>query len=182
MKSAPDVDQFIVTLRSQKVILDSDLAKLYGVPTKRLNEQFRRNRSRFPEDFAFQLTAAELDSLRSQNATLKKGRGQHSKYRPYAFTEHGALQAANILNSAHAVQMSVYVIRAFVKMREALLETRTLAQKLGELEKHLTGRLDVHEVAIVQVLQELMEVINPPPPPPAPPKPQIGFQPQRKRA
>ena len=182
MRSAPDVEQLIVTVREQKVILDSDLAKLYGVATKRLNEQFRRNRTRFPEDFAFQLTAEELDLLRSHDATLKKGRGQHTKYRPYVFTEHGALQAANILNSARAVQMSVYVIRAFVKMREALLETRALAQKLGELEKQLTGRLDAHEVAIVHVVRQLMDMLNPPPPPPDPPKPQIGFQPQKKRS
>ncbi|MEO6971737.1 MAG: ORF6N domain-containing protein [Chthoniobacterales bacterium] len=184
------VERLILTIRDQKVILDSDLAALYGVTTKRLNEQFRRNRKRFPEDFAFQLTAPELDdlrpliaihskekSLRSQNATLKLGRGQHRKYRPYAFTEHGALQAANILNSPRAVQMSVFVIRAFVKMRETLLGTRELTNKLQELEKQLTGRLDTHEVAIVRVLQQVMKILNPPPPPPAPRRPKIGFSP-----
>ena len=182
------VERLIITIRGQRVILDADLAALYGVTTKRLNEQFRRNRKRFPDDFAFQLTTAELtdiqsqiaansaiESLRSQIATLKRGRGEHRKYRPYAFTEHGALQAANILNSPRAVQMSVFVIRAFVKMRETFLSTRELAKKLASLEKQLTGRLDAHEVAIVHVLQELMHILNPPPEPAAPPRPKIGF-------
>ena len=182
------VERLIITIRGQRVILDADLAALYGVTTKRLNEQFRRNRKRFPDDFAFQLTTAELtdiqsqiaansaiESLRSQIATLKLGRGEHRKYRPYAFTEHGALQAANILNSPRAVQMSVFVIRAFVKMRETFLSTRELAKKLASLEKQLTGRLDAHEVAIVHVLQELMHILNPPPEPAAPPRPKIGF-------
>jgi hypothetical protein len=197
--SAEAVERLILTVRELKVILDSDLAALYGVTTKRLNEQFRRNRKRFPEDFAFQLTAEETDSLRSQIATSSTGgpsqnatRSQESpnlrsqiatssshggrRYRPYVFTEHGALQAANILNSPRAVQMSVFVIRAFVKMRETLLSTRELAKKLAALEKQLTGRLDTHEVAIVRVLQDLMQILNPPPAPPVPPKPRIGFQ------
>ncbi|HYJ04148.1 MAG TPA: ORF6N domain-containing protein [Chthoniobacterales bacterium] len=184
------IEKLIREIRGARVILDSDLAALYGVPTKRLNEQFKRNRKRFPEDFAFQLTGKEADSLRSQiataspgvaplrsqSATLKRGRGQHRKYRPYAFTEHGALQAANILNSARAVQMSVFVIRAFVKMRETLLATRDLSKKLATLEKQLTRRLDSHEAAIVHVLQELMLILNPPLLPP-PQKPRIGFTP-----
>ena len=98
-------------------------------------------------------------------------------YRPWAFTEHGALQAANVLRCQQAVQMSVFVIRAFVKMRETLLGTRELAKKLTALEKKLTSRLDAHEVAIVEVLQELMQILNPSPPPPSPPKPRIGFNP-----
>ena len=178
MISAEAVARLILTVREQKVILDSDLAALYGVTTKRLNEQFRRNRKRFPADFAFQVTAEEFNSLRSQFATLKAGRGEHRKYRPFAFTEHGALQAANILNSARAVQMSVFVIRAFVKMRETLLGTHDLAKKLAALEQQLTGRLDTHEVAIVRVLQDLMQILNPPPAPPLPQKPRIGFNPQ----
>jgi ORF6N domain len=181
------IDKLIREIRGQKVILDSDLAALYGVSTKRLNEQFRRNRSRFPEDFAFQLTAEETGSLRSQIATgslsIRRMRSQiataskrNIRYRPYVFTEHGALQAANILNSARAVQMSVFVIRAFVKMRETLLGTRELARKLAALEKQLTSRLDSHEAAIVHVLQRVMDVIDPPALPP-PPKPRIGFKP-----
>src|SRR6516225_6430122 len=98
-------------IREQRVILDSDLALLYGVPTKRLNEQLRRNLERFPEDFVFHLKQEEWTALRSHIATLKAGRGGHRKYLPYAFTEHGALMAANILNSPRAVSMSVYVIR-----------------------------------------------------------------------
>jgi len=97
----------IRTLRGTRVILDSDLAKIYGVPTFRFNEAIKRNRHRFPSDFMFQLTTEETAALRSQIAILKKGRGQHRKYRPYAFTEHGALQAANVLRSSRAVQMSV---------------------------------------------------------------------------
>ena len=141
----------------------------------------------FPTDFMFQHTRAEFDSLTSQiamskpenssqNAMSKTGRGGRRTL-PYAFTEHGALQAANVLRSPRAVQMSVFVIRAFVKMREALRGTPELARKLAALEKKLTARLDMHEAAIVQVLREVMQILNPPSPPPAPPKPHIGFGP-----
>jgi hypothetical protein len=106
-----DLEDLIHEVREQKVILDADLARIYGVTTKRLNEQVKRNQERFPGDFAFQLTVEEAESLRSQIATLKRGRGQHRKYRPYAFTEHGAIMAANVLNSTRAVQMSVFVVR-----------------------------------------------------------------------
>jgi hypothetical protein len=166
-------------------MLDTDLARVYGVPTFRFNEAVKRNRNRFPPDFMFQLSGEEFDSLRSQIAMPKledssqiamssrKHRG--SAYRPYAFTEHGALQAANVLRSKRAVQMSIFVIRAFVKMRETLLSTGELARKLAALEKQLTGRLDTHEVAIVHVLQDLMLILNPPPDPPPPARPKIGF-------
>lgn len=167
------IEQRIYTIRGVRVILDSDLAALYGVPTKRLNEQYRRNRKRFPEDFAFQLTAKEANSLRSQFATSSSHGGR--RYRPYAFTEHGALMAANILNSARAVQMSIFVVRAFAKMREALRGTPELARRLAALEKKLTARLDVHEAAIMQVLREVMQILNPPPPQPEPPRRRIGF-------
>ncbi|HVW69474.1 MAG TPA: ORF6N domain-containing protein [Steroidobacteraceae bacterium] len=105
------ITRAILVLRGHKVLLDTELATLYGVTTKRFNEQVRRNRERFPEDFMFQLTAAELAALRSQIATLKGGRGQHRKYLPYAFTEHGAIMAATILNSRRAIEMSIYVVR-----------------------------------------------------------------------
>src|ERR1700747_3636589 len=118
------IEQRIYTIRGLRVILDSDLAALYGVPTKRLNEQYRRNRKRFSEDFAFQLTVEEANSLRSQIATSISHGGR--RYRPYAFTEYGALMAANILNTPRAVQMSVFVIRAFIKIREALRSTPEL--------------------------------------------------------
>ena len=171
------IDGMIRSIRGTRVILDSDLAKIYGVPTFRFNEAIKRNRHRFPPDFMFQLTTEEAAALRSQIAILKKGRGQHRKYRPYAFTEHGALQAANVLRSPRAVQMSVFVIRAFVRMRQTLLGTRELAEKLAALEKKLTSRLDVHEAAIVEVLRDLMQILNPPPLPPDPPTKQIGFHP-----
>jgi phage regulator Rha-like protein len=124
----------------------------------------------------FRLTKEEAKAVRvsrSQIVTLK--RGQNAKYLPYAFTEYGALMAANILNSPCAVQMSIFVVRAFAKMREALLASPQLAKKLAALEKKLTSRLNVHEAAIVEVLQEVMQILNPAPPLPSPPKPRIGF-------
>ncbi len=181
------IDGMIRTIRGTRVLLDRDLAKIYGIPTFRFNEAIKRNRHRFPPDFMFQLTREEFDSLKSQIAMSKRenssqiamssGKHRGAAYRPYAFTEHGALQAANVLRSRRAVQMSVFVIRAFVKMREALRGNPELARKLAALEKKLTARLDLHESAIVQVLQEVMQILNPPPPPPSPPKPRIGFTP-----
>src|SRR6266853_1921360 len=170
------IDEMIHTIRGTRVMLDRDLAKIYGVPTFRFNEAIKRNRHRFPADFMFQLTQAEFDALKSPSANssqiaMSSSKHRGTAYRPYAFSEHGALQAANVLRSARAVQMSVYVIRAFVKMREALLGTRELAKKLAALEKKLTARLDVHEAAIAQVLREVMQILNPPPPLPEPAKP-----------
>jgi hypothetical protein len=112
-----DLSQRIRILRGQRVLLDSDLAMLYGVTTKRLNEQVRRNDDRFPADFLLELSNQELASLRSQFATLKTGRGGHRKYPPLAFTEHGAVMAATILNSPQAAAISVYIVRAFVRLR-----------------------------------------------------------------
>lgn len=169
------IGPLIRTLRGQKVILDSDLALIYGVPTKRLNEQVRRNLKRFPADFLFQLTTREADSLRSQIATLKKGRGQHRKFLPYAFTEKGAIMTANILNSPDAVRMSIFVVRAFLEMRYLLGGTKELARQLADLEKKLTARLDGHEIAIVEVLRRVMELLDPPPLP-EPPRRPIGFR------
>ena len=140
------VEPTIRTIPGQRVILDSDLAKIYGTSTTRLNEQVKRNKNRFPSDFRFELTEPEWKSLISQIAISKKGRGGRRKL-PYAFTEHGAVMAANVLNSERAVAMSVYVVRAFVKLREVLASTAELAKKLDTLERKLTGRLDVHEKA-----------------------------------
>lgn len=162
-------------IRGEKVILDSDLARLYGVTTKRLNEQVKRNRERFPDDFMFRLTAKESADSRSQIATLK--RGQNVKYLPNAFTEHGAIMAANVLNSQRAVQISVFVVRAFLKMRALLGDKREWAKQLAALEKELKQRLDIQEAAIVTVLQRIMDIIDPPALPPPPPKPRIGFNP-----
>ena len=169
------VEPLLHVLRGERILLDVDLAGIYGVPTKRLNEQVKRNSERFPADFAFRLTngeAVELLRSRSQFATLK--RGQNIKYLPYAFTEHGAIMAANVLNSPQATQMSVYVVRAFVKMRSVLSDTKSLARKLAQLEKELKSRLDVHETAIVEVLQRVMDILDPPPQP-EPKRRQIGF-------
>ena len=113
------VESRILVLRDHKVILDTDLAELYGVSVKRLNEQVKRNEERFPADFMFQLTPTEHEALRSQFATSKQGRGGR-RYPPYAFTEHGAIMAATVLNSERAVEMSVFVVRAFVRLRESL--------------------------------------------------------------
>jgi len=144
----------IVVLRNQKVILDSDLAELYGVPVKRLNEQIRRNSKRFPSDFLFTLTRAEHQTLRSQNATSKQGRGGR-RYLPQAFTEHGAVMAATVLNSKRAIEMSIFVVRAFVQMRQAVLINQHVVTKLAELEQ----RLDDHDTSIEDLVEAIRELI-----------------------
>ncbi len=167
MSSDPLLSQ-IHTIRNATVVLDSDLALLYGVETKRFNEQFRRNRHRFPDDFAFQLSEEEFASLRSQIATLKVGRGRHRKYMPWVFTEHGALMAASVLNSERAVAMSVYVVRAFVKLRRELLTDATLEARLSKIDQTLLG----HDTALRDLYAKLRPLLLPPP---DPPKPRIGF-------
>jgi phage regulator Rha-like protein len=161
-------------VRGEKVLRDSALARLYGVETKALNRAVKRNADRFPPDFVFQLSREEAASLRFQFGTLELGRGQHRKFLPYAFTEHGAIMTATVLNSPRAVQMSVFVVRAFVKMRKLLGGTKELAGQLRELEAKLAARLNGHEAAIVDVLQRLMRLLDPPPEP-EPPRRQIGF-------
>ena len=178
----PDLQNRILTIRGERVILDSDLAEIYGVEVRMLNQQVKRNPDRFPEDFSFILSKAEWEAvvaLRSQIVTLK--RGQHRKYLPRVFTEHGALMAANVLNSKRAVEMSVYVVRAFIKMRSALSETRVLARKLASLEREVKSRLDSHDAAIVEVMQRILDLIDPPEhaDPPPPPPPRIGFSVKR---
>ncbi|MDI1318960.1 MAG: ORF6N domain-containing protein [bacterium] len=188
--TVPSVESVIHTIRGERVILDADLAKLYGVPTKAFNQAVRRNLEKFPPDFMFGLTRKEAMDLqkaryeedtilRSQIVTLKHGR--HIKYLPFAFTEHGAIMAANILNSAQAVQMSVFVVRAFIKMRGLLTDTRELAKKLASLEKELTSRLDSHEIAITDVLQRIMLLLDQPPAPIVPDK-EMGFHTTLKSA
>ena len=151
---AKNIEDHIFIIRGQKVIFDSDLAGLYAVPTKRLNEQVKRNHERFPKDFMFQLSKTEAQEWfrsRSQNATLK--RGKNTKYLPYVFTEHGALMVANVLNSARAVKMSVYIIRTFIRLRETLAANQILEGRLAEIERVL---LD-HD----QTLKDLFEKIRP---------------------
>jgi hypothetical protein len=157
----------ILTIRGQKVILDADLAAVYGVPTYRFNEAVKRNRRRFPEDFMFQLTPDEHTGLISQIAMSKPGRGGR-RTPPYAFTEHGAVMAANILRSERAVQMSVFVVRAFVVMREQLLNRAELEKRLAEIEKALMS----HDAALRDLYQKIRPLLLPPP---DPPRKQIGF-------
>ena len=178
-----DIEEKIYSVRGQRVIMDYDLAEIYGIPTKRLNEQVKRNLKRFPADFMFHLTKEEAQHwhrLRSQFATLK--RGHHSKYLPYAFTEHGAIMAANVLNSPKAIEMSVFVVRAFIKMRETLANNKALALKLAELEKKLTERLNVHERAIVHVVGEIRKLMASAEPSPEQSKRKIGFEVKERKS
>ncbi len=199
MKHPKPIDSLIHTIRGQKVLLDADLAELYGVSVKRLNEAVKRNADRFPPDFRFQISSEELaalrsqpvtlnaaeddvnpsqtvtgsttgDSLRSQIATLKTGRGQHRKYLPWAFTEHGAIMAASILNSPAAVSMSVFVVRAFVQMREEIMANADVLKRLAEIDKSLLE----HDQSLQLIWQELQPLLTPPP---DPPKRTIGFHP-----
>ena len=147
------------------------MAALYGVTTKRFNEQVKRNLDRFPSDFMLQLTVEEAAALRSQFATLEPGRGRHRKYPPYAFTEHGAIMAAMILNSARAVEMSTYVVRAFVQLRELLASNKELAKRLDELEARLARRPATHDQAITEIIRAIRQLMNPPEPKKRP----IGF-------
>jgi ORF6N domain len=170
--SAP-LEKHILTLRGEKVILDMDLSEIYGVTTKALNQAIKRNADRFPHDFAFFLNEGEKAQVVTNCDHL--ARLKFSPVLPRAFTEHGAIMAATVLNSPQAVQMSLFVVRAFIKMRAALTDTRELALKLVALEQELKGRLDVHEAAIVEVLQRIMTILDPPPASPEPARPQIGF-------
>ena len=193
MKPEKPIDSLILNLRGQRVILDADPAELYGVPTYRFNEAFKRNRERFPHDFAFQLTAAEfaalLDPSSSQSAmsssqatecnpnwsqfatSSRKHRG--AAYRPWAFTERGALMAANILRSAQAVEMSVFVIRAFVRIREPIAANAVVLKRLAGIDKTLLE----HVSALRDVYRKLLPLLQPTP---EPPKRRIGFNRDRE--
>ncbi|MBI1965429.1 MAG: ORF6N domain-containing protein [Betaproteobacteria bacterium] len=181
------LEPLIFTIRGHRVILDADLARLYGVTTKRLNEATKRNRQRFPDDFAFQLTLGELTALRSRFATLNlqpsdsnteksnwsqfatsSSRHRGAVYRPWAFTEHGALMAANILRSGHAVQMSIYVIRAFVRLREQIAANEAILKRLAEIDKTLLRQ----DVSLRDIYRKLLPLLQPSP---EPPKRRIGF-------
>ena len=174
----------IATVRGQRVMLDSHLAALYEVETKRFNEAVRRNLAKFPADFMFQLSADEWAALRSQFATLdaaggeSTGRGRHRKYLPYAFTEHGAIMAANLLSSPRAIEVSVYVVRAFVRMRELAATHGDLAKRLAELEEKTEALAMNHDTfshntraQLKKVFDALRELMTPPDPPKRP----IGF-------
>ena len=164
--SSDRVESLILFIRDRRVILDSDLARLYGVSTARLNEQVKRNPDRFPSDFMFSLSREEFAALISQNAT-SKGRGGRRKL-PNVFTEHGAVMAANVLNSPQAVQMSVFVVRAFVRLREMMLTNRDVVAKLAELERRVTG----HDEAIRSLVQTIRQLMAPQ----TKPRRSIGFR------
>ncbi|MFZ0731795.1 MAG: ORF6N domain-containing protein [Candidatus Sulfotelmatobacter sp.] len=153
---AKKVGSKILVLRDQKVILDTDLAELYGVQVKHLNQQIKRNAHRFPPDFVFALTKAEYESLRSQIVTSNPGRGGR-RYLPNAFTEHGAIMAATVLNSKRAIEMSIFVVRAFVEMRETLLLNQRVVSKLSELE----SRLDSHDAELQELVEAIRELMEP---------------------
>ena len=171
---AEQVQSKILFLRGVKVILDSDLAALYGVTTKRLNEQIKRNNQRFPTDFMFQLNDEEVEILRSQFATTNKGSGGR-RYKPYAFTEHGVIMAASVLNSEQAVQASIYVVRAFVKLRQMLAPYKELIDKLDKLEK----KLQTHDKQIITIVQAIKMLM---PPPDEKPKGKFGFHKKKTRS
>jgi len=184
------LEPLIFSIRGRRVMLDADLARLYGVTTKRFNEAFKRNRQRFPDDFASQLTAAEFAGLRSQIATSnQKAKEDHEdrnrwsqfvtssrggrRYLPWVFTEHGALMAANILRSEHAVQMSVFVIRAFVRQREQIAANTAILKRLAEIDQALLQ----HDSALRDIYRKLLPLLQPAP---TPPKRRIGFIPDDK--
>ena len=154
-------------VRGLKVMIDKDIAELYGVETKRLKEQVNRNINRFPSHYMIELTKDEYESLRSQNATLKQG--AHTKYLPYAFTEHGVLMLANVLKSGRAIEMSIKIIDVFVKLREMLLTHTDILLKLEILEKQVVQNSD----EIRTIFEALKQLLNPP----QEPRKRIGFKP-----
>jgi hypothetical protein len=158
------VERTILLIRRQRVIVDADLARLYGVTTARLNEQVKRNRDRFPEDFMFRLTPQEFEDLISQSATSSSWGGRRKL--PLVFTEHGAVMAANVLNSPTAVAASIQVVRAFVRLREILASHKDLAQKLDQLEKKYDAQFRV----VFDAIRQLMA-----PPPESTKRRRIGF-------
>jgi len=192
-QAVADFRDLIVQVRGVPVILDSDLAKAYGVTTKALNQAVKRNRERFPDEFVFLIKPQEVTNLisqtvisscvpmRSQFVTASEKR--NDRYLPYAFTEHGAIMAAMVLSSPQAVQMSVFVVQAFVAMRSMLLNQGDLAKKLADLERTLTERLDTHEHAISDIIQQIMLLLSPPQVTEAeePPRPRIGFSVRERR-
>jgi len=156
--AAARIEQHIYIVRGQRVILDADLAELYAIPTKQLNRAVLRNRERFPDDFMFQLDDEEFENLRCQFGTSSQWGGR--RYPPYAFTEHGAIMAANVVRSKEAVQMSLYVVRVFIKLREMMASNQKLAAQFAELER----QVEKHDKALVSVVQAIKQLLEPPKP------------------
>ncbi len=171
--SIGEIAQRIRLIRGQRVVLDTDLAAFYGETTKRFNQQVNRNRQRFPEDFMFQLDEQEFAALRLQIATSNAGRGGR-RYAPLAFTEHGAIMAATLLNSPRATELSVYVVRAFVELRGILASNRELAAKVHQLER----KVSTHERNIAELVDSMGQLLAAPPPAP---KRSIGFLPLEEK-
>jgi hypothetical protein len=165
------IEKKILLIGGRKVMLDSDLATLYGVTIKRLNEQVRRNMKRFPQDFMYQLSAEENESLRSHFATLKPGRGKHRKYLPYVFTEQGIAMLSSVLNSDRAIEVNIQIMRTFVKLREMMSSHKDLAGKLSELEKKYDGQFQI----VFEAIRQLIEVEEKP-------KRKIGFIDRERQA
>lgn len=170
VQEAVRIESLILTIRGLRVMLDSDLARIYGVTTKQLNQQFKRNLGRFPKDFAFPLAAQEFARMRSQIVTASKRNVRHI---PIAFTEHGAIMLASVLNSPMAIEASVRVVRAFVGMREQLAAHKELSKKLGELETRVSG----HDEAITNLFEAIRQLVEPPLPEN---RRQIGFMREAK--
>ena len=169
------IQTVVRTIRKQKVILDSDLALIYGVATKALNQAVKRNIDRFPADFMFRLTSEELAELqRSRSQFVTLNRGHNIKYSPFAFTEHGAVMAGMVLNSPRATEMSIFVVRAFIRMREQLTASAVLAKRLAEIEKTLL----THDAALVDLYEQIRPLLMPPP---EPPRTRVGFGVREKR-
>ena len=166
------IENMILLIRGQKVILDSVLAELYGVQTKKLNEQVKRNIKRFPQDFMFQLTANEHNFLRSQFATSKGSGGR--RYLPYVFTEQGVAMLSSVLNSERAIEINILIMRAFVKLREVLAANKNVLEKLKEIEEKLNGH-DEKIIGIIEIINQLVA-------PPEVPKRKIGFEVKEKSA
>jgi phage regulator Rha-like protein len=153
--SIKEIGQRIYFIRGHRVMLDSDLAELYEVQPKRLNEQIRRNLTRFPDDFMFQLTQEEYERLRSQFATLEKGRGKHRKYLPLVFTEQGVAMLSSALNSERAVQVNIAIIRTFVKLRETLAAHQDLSKKLDQIER----KLSEHDQGFKNIFEDIRQLM-----------------------
>ena len=161
--SPEHIAHHILVLRGHRILLDAHLAALYGVTTKRLNEQVKRNPERFPGDFMFRLTRSEVEALnRSQIATGSQ-KHRDPRFPPFAFTEHGAIQAANVLNSPKAIEMGIYVVRAFLRLREILISNTELARQFAQLEARLDKKLTDHDEAIAAILSAIRQLMSPPP-------------------
>ena len=164
--SVGKIEQRILLIRGEKVIVDADLSEFYGVPTKRLNEQVKRNKARFPEDFMFQLSAEEKSEVVANCDHLSKLK--YSKALPYAFTEHGSIMAASVLNSQRAVEVSVFIVRAFVKLRRMIAENKELSKRIVQIERHLAD----HDEQIIELVKAIKQLLKPDP---LPKKRRIGY-------